>query len=57
MAKRLFVLMLALLMLLCAGCGKEEAPQETIPVETAARTVPATVPEDGNADDVTCKGS
>lgn len=57
MAKRLFVLMLALLMLLCAGCGKEEAPQETIPVETAAPTVPATVPEDGNADDVTCKGS
>jgi len=53
-----------LLIGLLSGCGKDPkpAPQpapETAaaPETTAAPTVPATVPPDGNPDDVTCKGS
>ena len=57
MVKRLFVLLLAVLMLLCAGCTPKEIPQETLSAETTAPTIPATVPEDGNPEDVTCKGS
>ena len=57
MGKRLFLLLLAALMLLCAGCGNG-MPEETAPPETVTvPTVPVTVPADGDPDDVTCKGS
>ena len=57
MGKRLFLLLLAALMLLCAGCGNG-MPEETAPPETVTvPTVPVTVPSDGDPDDVTCKGS
>ena len=58
---RLLSAALALLMLL-PGCDKtpgkkaEETPA-TEAVETTEPTVPATIPADGNPDDVTCKGS
>lgn len=53
----------ALLLGVLCGCGDKPAPTtETVPettgiLETAAPTVPATVPADGNPEDVTCKGS
>lgn len=47
-----FFLMLALLL---SGCDKAEKPQK--PEETAEPAVEATVPEDGDPKDVTCKGS
>lgn len=41
-----------------AGCGKKPETETTAPtVQTAEATVPATVPADGNPDDVTCKGT
>ena len=46
---------------LMAGCGKKQPAETTAPstepVQTTQATVPATVPDDGNPDDVTCKGS
>lgn len=55
--RRILALLLALAMLsgLClTGCGKNEDPS----VETTAATEPAaTVPADGNPNDVTCKGT
>ncbi len=54
--KRVSALLLgtaALAVLLC-GCPKKEAPVETTVPETTAAP---TVPEDGNPNDVTCKGS
>lgn len=56
MGKRLFCLLLAVLMLVCAGCGDQNT-SETLPVETTEPAIPATVPADGDSDDVTCKGS
>lgn len=57
MVKRVFLLLLALLVLLCVGCTDQTtAEQEHIPLETTETTEPA-IPEDGNPDDVTCKGS
>jgi len=57
MGKRFFLLLLIMLMLLCAGCGDQNTP-ETLPPETTAEpTIHATVPGDGDPDDVTCKGS
>jgi len=62
MEKRLVVLLLVAILLLC-GCGREntepvdgftEGEATTVPVE---ETVPATIPADGNPEDVTCKGS
>ena len=63
---RLISAMLVLLMLL-PGCDMilRKAPEKmpdaehnvTEAVETTEPTVPATVPADGNPDDVTCKGS
>ena len=59
------ILVLAMLLPLLAGCGaggKEpasttETPQTSV-TEPVVETVPApTVPEDGNPEDVTCKGS
>lgn len=49
------VLAAVLIALIANGLGnkKETAPMETAPVETVAATVPA----DGNPDDVTCKGT
>jgi len=61
MSKKLAVLLLALL-LLC-GCSKMNSMAHETPAaeETTAapaeETVPATVPEDGDPNDVTCKGS
>ena len=49
--------------LLLVGCGKDKGEpnlpsQEQIAVEmTTEATVPVTVPDDGNPDDVTCKGT
>lgn len=54
------LLALALVSLLLCGCGRTEAPEKIeAPAETnAVETVPeATVPPDGNPNDVTCKGS
>ena len=44
---------------LLAGCGekREAAVTEQPAAETTEATVPATVPADGNPNDVTCKGS
>lgn len=44
------------------GCGgtpdsETEGPEAAETLETTAPTVPATIPADGNPDDVTCKGS
>lgn len=55
MGKRIVLLLLAMLMLLCAGCSNENT--EELPPETTEATIPATVPADGDPDDVTCKGS
>ena len=49
------VLAAVLIGLLAAGFGGKEVPAETVP-ETA-ETIVATVPADGNPDDVTCKGT
>lgn len=58
---RVLALLLALLML--SGCGgaavdssgtTDPAPNAEVPTE---ETIPPTVPEDGNPEDVTCKGS
>ena len=56
MKKRLAIILLAAALLLC-GC--EEKNREITETETTATeaTVPATIPADGNPDDVTCKGS
>lgn len=61
MKRKLSVIATIFLMLLLAGCSKEP-PVETaytdIPVtETTEATVPPTVPEPGNPEDVTCKGT
>ena len=46
---------------LLTGCGKKQPAETTAPsaepMQTTQATVPATVPEDGNPGDVTCKGS
>lgn len=55
-----FCILLVLLMLLLGGCGSSgDAPADggTFPAETTEATVPATVPADGDPDDVTCQGS
>lgn len=47
-----------LIALIVTGLGGKEEAGESVPVETsAAETVPATVPADGNPEDVTCKGT
>lgn len=57
------LLTVSLLAGILCGCGDEPAletetaSEPTEVLETAAPTVPATVPADGNPDDVTCKGS
>lgn len=57
MGKRYFLLLLALVVLLCAGCGRGNTGDDLPPETTAVPTVPVTVPEDGDPGDVTCKGS
>ncbi len=66
MSKRFFSFFLALVMLatLLSSCGEKPILQnpavsktETIAVLETEPTVPATIPADGNPDDVTCKGS
>ena len=52
--KKWIVLLMAVL-LLC-GCQKNETMEE-VPTETTEATVPVTVPDDGNPQNVTCKGS
>ena len=59
MKKRIAAFALVLILLLC-GCSKQASPAKQDTVETtspAEETVPATVPEDGDPKDVTCKGS
>lgn len=53
------VLAAVLIALIATGFGGKEAQTvESVPAETAAvETVPATVPVDGNPEDVTCKGT
>lgn len=57
MKKGCFFLILAVLLL----CGCEKKPVETeqteMTLETTEVTVPATIPADGDPEDVTCKGS
>lgn len=68
----LVVVLLAALIALVVSGGNTQKPAETQPVQTASdvptaaveteatepeETVPATVPEDGNPDDATCKGT
>lgn len=65
MKKLILGVLLALgLLVALPGCGKKDAPgkdaaaqNSTVPSETTAPTVPATVPPDGDPGDVTCKGS
>lgn len=61
MRKRLTGLLLAIVLILC-GCGEKKAVNplldaEGVPDAVTEETVSATVPADGNPDDVTCKGS
>ena len=58
MMKRTAVLLLILILLLC-GCGKTDSVGEeaAAATEVTEETVPATIPEDGNPGDATCKGS
>lgn len=63
MRKASFALLLAMLFLLC-GCGSQSAPgasgapdAEEASAATTEATIPATVPADGDPDDVTCKGT
>ena len=56
------VLLAVLIALLVSGLGSSGEVQNTEPAETSValeteETVPATVPEDGNPDDETCKGT
>lgn len=55
MRRKRTAILLVMLLLLC-GCSHQSAaePPET---ETTEATIPATIPADGNPDDVTCKGS
>jgi len=59
--KRRLVLLLVIMLLFLCGCsagrdfGAKDAMESTEAVAEA--TVPATIPEDGNPGDVTCKGS
>ena len=58
MKKKMMIFLLAAALILC-GCQKEKTEEiveatETMQVE---ETVPATIPADGNPNDVTCKGS
>lgn len=61
--KRKWMLLPLAMALLLVGCGKDKGEpnlpsQEQIAVEmTTEATVPVTVPDDGNPDDVTCKGT
>lgn len=50
------VLLAALIALISVGT-KNKAPAATEPTAAVAETQPATVPADGNPDDVTCKGT
>ena len=63
MKKTCFVLLLACLLVLC-GCGRSHESDTTLGFGTDAETVsgpeetvPATIPADGDPNDVTCKGS
>ena len=59
MKKILAALLLAMALVLC-GCGKEAsgaAENQVTPVPTTEETVPVTIPEDGDPNDATCKGS
>lgn len=52
------VLLAVLIALVVAGTkGKDTAPADTASSTATEETVPATIPADGNPDDVTCKGS
>ncbi len=61
MRKISILILLVTLLLLCCGCdsiAKSDPASATEAVaETTEPTVPATIPADGNPDDVTCKGS
>ena len=57
--RKLTTALLLILILLLSGCGAKDAFAGSTVTATAPaeETVPATVPEDGNPGDVTCKGS
>jgi len=57
--KKILAGFLAVLLLVSLwGCTGKTAEEETaVPETTTEPTVPATVPQDGNPDDVTCKGT
>ena len=62
MRKFFIPLLLIAALLLCCGCDSSSIKSETASpsesvAETTDPTVPATIPADGNPDDVTCKGS
>ena len=62
MRRQILILLLTVLLLLCCGCdsrsteGETVSPSEAV-AETTEPTVPATVPADGDPEDVTCKGT
>ena len=53
--KKTWMALLLAAVLLLAGCDRTTGPQEEM--ETTEATVPATIPADGDPNDVTCKGS
>ena len=56
MKKRLTIILLAAALLLC-GCGQTKKALGESAEPEAEAMVPATIPADGNPEDVTCKGS
>lgn len=57
MKKSLAMLLLAAALLLSGCAGKNEESMESAASAATEQTVPATIPGDGNPEDVTCKGS
>lgn len=62
MRKQSIIILLTVLLFLCCGCDSRSTVGETVSpsesaIATTEPTVPATIPEDGDPNDVTCKGS
>lgn len=56
-AAAVVVLLAVLAALIVNGLSSASAPEESQPTQDAAETIEATIPPDGNPDDVTCKGT